>query len=47
MKKLITVFAVGALFISCEKSELNEETSEINEYEIYQVDKNRVSRPKG
>lgn len=46
MKKLVTVLAVGALFISCEKSELNEETSEINNFEIHQVERGTIKPPK-
>ncbi|MFL1896202.1 hypothetical protein ACJRPK_10905 [Aquimarina sp. 2-A2] len=46
MKKLVTVLAVGALFVSCEKSELHEETSEIDQYEIHQINRDKIVRPR-
>jgi len=48
MRKLSVVFAVvvfGLSFVSCEKSNVNEETAELDQIEIYQVDPDEIERP--
>ncbi|WP_438423052.1 hypothetical protein [Aquimarina macrocephali] len=47
MKKLavLSLVVLGLSFVSCEKSNINEETAENNELEIYQVDPDEIERP--
>jgi hypothetical protein len=47
MKKLavVSVVVLGLSFVSCEKSDINEEISENNKLEIFQVDPGNIERP--
>lgn len=47
MKKLVVLSVVifGMSLVSCEKSSINEETAELDQMDIFQVDPDEVERP--
>ncbi len=47
MKKvaLLSVVLMALSFVSCEKSSINEETSEMDQLEVFQVDPEEIERP--
>ncbi len=49
MKKIVflSVLVSGLLSVSCEKSNINEETSEFDKLEIYNVDRGEIKPPGG
>ncbi len=47
MKNLLLLFTVGVFLVACEKTNIEDETTQIenNDLEVYQVDKDDIIRP--